>query len=114
MPRVKRGTIANKKRKRTLKRTKGFRWDRKSKERAAKEALLHSLSRKFKGRKEKKRVYRTLWNVKINAAVREEGMSYSRFIDALHKKGVKLDRKVLATIAETEPEVFKKIVEFVK
>ncbi len=114
MPRVKRGTIANKKRKRTLKRTKGFRWDRKSKERAAKEALLHSLSRKFKGRKEKKRVYRTLWNVKINAAVRDEGMSYSRFIDALHKKGVKLDRKVLSQIAETEPEVFKKIVEFVK
>jgi large subunit ribosomal protein L20 len=114
MPRVKRGTIANKKRKRTLKRTKGFRWDRKSKERAAKEALLHSLSRKFKGRKEKKRVYRTLWNVKINAAVRKEGMSYSRFIDALHKKGVKLDRKVLSQIAEAEPEVFKKIVEFVK
>ena len=114
MPRVKRGTIANKKRKRTLKRTKGFRWDRKSKERAAKEALLHSLSRKFEGRKEKKRVYRTLWNVKINAAVRESGMSYSRFIDALKKKGVKLDRKVLSQIAETEPEVFKKIVEFVK
>ncbi len=114
MPRVKRGTIANKKRKRTLKRTKGFRWDRKSKERAAKEALLHSLSRKFKGRKEKKRIYRTLWNAKINAAVRDEGMNYSRFINALHKKGVKLDRKVLADIAEHEPEVFKKIVEFVK
>jgi large subunit ribosomal protein L20 len=52
--------------------------------------------------------------VKINAAVRKEGMSYSRFIDALHKKGVKLDRKVLSQIAEAEPEVFKKIVEFVK
>ncbi|MCL4404186.1 50S ribosomal protein L20 [Patescibacteria group bacterium] len=114
MPRVKRGTIANKKRKRTLKRTKGFRWDRKSKERAAKEALLHSLSRKFKGRKEKKRVYRTLWNTKISAAVREHEMSYSRFIDALKKKGVKLDRKVLADIAEHEPETFKKIIEFVR
>ena len=114
MPRVKRGTIANKKRKRTLKRTKGFRWDRKSKERAAKEALLHSMSRKFKGRKEKKRVYRTLWNTKINAGVREYEMSYSRFIDALKKKGVKLDRKVLADIAEHEPEVFKKIIDFVK
>ena len=114
MSRVKRGTIANKKRKRTLKRTKGFRWDRKSKERAAKEALLHSLSRKLKGRKEKKRVYRTLWNTKINAGVREYEMSYSRFIDALKKKGVKLDRKVLADIAEHEPETFKKIIEFVK
>ncbi len=114
MPRVKRGTIANKKRKRILKRTKGFRWDRKSKERAAKEALLHSLSRQFKGRKEKKRVYRALWNVKINAAVREAGMNYSHFINTLRKKGVKLDRKILAQIAETEPEVFQKIVELVK
>ncbi len=114
MPRVKRGTIAHKKRERLLKKTKGFRWSRKNKERAAKEALLHSLSRKFKGRKEKKRVYRTLWNAKINAAVRMEGMSYSRFIDALKKKNVKLDRKVLADIAEHEPETFKKIVESVK
>jgi large subunit ribosomal protein L20 len=114
MTRVKRGTTALKKRRKVLKATKGFRWGRKSKERAAKEALLHSLSRSFIGRKIKKRDYRALWNTKINAAVREEGMTYGRFIAALKKKNVKLDRKVLADIAENEPEVFKKIVAFVK
>ena len=114
MARVKRGKTAHKKREKLLRYTKGFRWGRKSKERAANEALLHSLSRKFKGRKEKKRTYRTLWNVQINAAVREEGLSYSRFIDALKKKNVKLDRKILSEIARTEPALFKKIVAFVK
>ncbi len=114
MPRVKRGTIANKKRAKLLKLTKGFKWDRKSKERAAKEALLHSLRRSFKGRKEKKREYRTLWNVRINAGVRGEGMKYSAFIHALKKKGVTLDRKILADLAKNEPGVFKKIVEFVR
>ena len=114
MTRVKRGTIANKKRERLLKYTKGFRWDRKSKERAAKEALLHSWSRAFKGRKEKKRNFRALWNVRINAAVRAEGLTYGKFINALKKKNVKLDRKILAGLAQNEPAVFKKIVEFVK
>lgn len=114
MPRVKRGKIAHKKRERLLKATKGFRWDRKSKERAAKEALLHSQSRAFKGRKEKKRVYRTLWNVQLNAALRSNDMKYSTFINLLKKKGVELDRKVLAEIARTEPETFKKIVDFVR
>jgi large subunit ribosomal protein L20 len=114
MTRVKRGTIATKKRRKLLKQTKGFRWGRKSKERAAKEALLHSLSRSFIGRKEKKREYRSLWNVKINAGAREEGTTYSRLISALKKKNVKLDRKILADLAENEPAVFKKIVEFVK
>jgi len=114
MPRVKRGKIAHKKREKLLKLTKGYRWGRKSKERAAKEALLHSLSRMFRGRKEKKRVFRTLWNVKINAAAREFGVTYSKLISLLQKKGVKLDRKILADLAEHEPAVFKKIVEFVK
>lgn len=114
MTRVKRGTIAHKKRERLLKRTKGFKWGRKSKERAAKEALLHGLSRSFKGRKEKKRDYRSLWNVKVNAAAREEGIKYSTLIHALKVKGVKLDRKILADLAEHKPAVFKKIVEFVK
>ena len=114
MTRVKRGTIATKKRRKILKLTKGFRWDRKSKERAAKEALLHSLRRMFEGRKEKKRTMRGLWQVKISAAVRSEGLSYSRFIDALKKKNVIIDRKILAELAEHEPEVFKKVVEAVK
>ncbi len=114
MPRVKRGVNANKRRRNVLRYTKGFRWGRKSKERAAKEALLHAWTHAFQGRKNKKRVFRQLWNVKINAAVRAEGLSYSRFIAALKKKKVMLDRKVLADLAEHEPEVFKKIVAFVK
>ncbi len=114
MTRVKRGVIAHKKREQILKKTKGFRWGRKSKERAAKEALLHSLSRKFKGRKEKKRVARARWQVQINAAVRQEGMNYNTFIHALKRKNVALDRKILADLAEHEPETFRKIIEFVK
>jgi len=114
MTRVKGGKIARKKREKILKYTKGFRWGRKSKERAAKEALLHALSRQFKGRKEKKRNYRQLWNVKINAALRPEGINYSRFINALKKKKIALNRKILADLAENEPATFKKIVEFVK
>ena len=97
-----------------MKYTKGFRWGRSHKERAAKEALLHAWTHAFQGRKDKKRDFRKLWNVKINAAIREEGMNYSRFISALKKKKVMLDRKILAHLAEHEPEVFKKIVAFVK
>lgn len=114
MSRVKRGTTAHKKRERLLKMTKGYRWGRKSKERAAQEAVLHAWSRAFKGRKEKKRVYRTLWNVQINAALRAHGMKYSAFINALKKKNVKLDRKILADLAANEPKVFEKIINFVK
>ena len=111
MPRVKRGTIATKRRRKVLKRTKGFRWGRKSKERAAKEALLHALAREFRGRKEKKRNFRGLWNVRISAAAKEAGTSYSKLISALKKKEIKLDRKILSDLAQNEPEVFKKIME---
>ncbi|MEK7110528.1 MAG: 50S ribosomal protein L20 [Patescibacteria group bacterium] len=110
MPRVKRGTTAHRKREKLLRLTKGFRWGRKSKERAAKEALLHAQARMFRGRKEKKRVFRALWNVRVNAAVREEGLSYSKLIAALKAKKIKLDRKVLADLAKNEPAVFKKVV----
>jgi large subunit ribosomal protein L20 len=114
MTRVKRGVSAHKKRERVLKHTKGFKWGRKAKERAAKEALLHAWSRSFKGRKEKKREYRTLWNVRVNAGARAEGMKYSTFIAALKKKGVKLDRKILSMLAKDHPAVFKKVVESVR
>jgi len=110
MPRVKRGTIAHKKREKILKYTKGFKWGRKSKERAAKEALLHAWTNAFRGRKEKKRNFRSVWQVKINAAARENGLTYSKLIDGLKKADVKIDRKILAGLAETNPEVFKKIV----
>lgn len=114
MPRVKRGVIAHKRREKILRYTKGFRWGRKSKERAAKEALLHAWTHAFRGRKQKKRDFRRLWNVRINAAVRAEGLTYSKFVAALKKKGMKLDRKILADLAVNEPQVFKKIAEAVK
>lgn len=114
MPRVKRGTIANKKRKAILKQTKGFRWGRKNKERAAKEALLHAYSNAFEGRKQKKRDYRRLWNVKIGAAVKEKELNYSKFINLLKKAEIKLDRKILAGLAQNEPQIFGNIVEKVK
>lgn len=110
MPRVKRGKIAHKKREKLLKYTKGFRWGRKSKERAAKEALLHAWSRAFRGRKEKKRNFRALWNIKINAAARGEGLKYSKLIKALKDKNIKINRKILADLAEKEPQVFKEII----
>lgn len=114
MPRVKRGTIQNKKRKAILKHTKGFRWGRKNKEIAAKEALLHAWSRAFRGRKEKKRTFRQLWNVQINAAGRLQGTTYSKLIAALKTKKVKLDRKILADLAKNDPKVFAKVIEFVQ
>jgi len=114
LTRVKRGKIAHKKREKILKYTKGFRWGRKSKERAAKEALLHAWTHAFRGRKEKKRNYRQLWQVQINAAVRPYGLTYSKFIAGLKKKNILLDRKILADLAQNEPQIFEKIVEKVK
>src|SRR3989344_5054071 len=114
MPRVKRGKIAHKKREKLLKHTKGFRWGRKSKERAAKEALLHAWDHAFRGRKEKKRQFRSVWQVKINAAVRDESLTYSKFINMLKKANIKLDRKSLADLAENHPVTFKKVVEAAK
>jgi len=114
MSRVKRGTIAAKKRRALLKYTKGFKWGRKAKERAAKEALLHAWSHAFRGRKEKKRDYRTLWNVQINAGARANGVKYSELIHKLKKANIKLDRKILAHLAQREPKVFAKVLEAVK
>ena len=114
MTRVKRGVNATRKRNKLLKLTKGFKWDRKTKERAAKEALLHSLPRMFKGRKEKKRDMRALWNVKIGAAARLHGMPYNKLISGLKKANIELDRKVLADLAEHEPMVFAKVAELAK
>lgn len=114
MSRVKRGVTATKHRRKILKYTKGFRWGRKSKERAAKEALLHAWSHAFRGRKEKKRNFRALWNVRINAAARTNGLTYSALINKLKKANVKLDRKILADLAQNEPAVFQKVLEKVR
>lgn len=114
MVRVKRGKIKHKKREKLLKLTRGFGWGRKSKKRQAKEAILHKLSYAFRGRKEKKRVYRRLWVTKIGAAARFFGFSYSNFINSLKTKNIELDRKILADLAENHPQVFEKIIDFVK
>lgn len=114
MTRVKRGKIATKKRRELLKYTKGFSWGRKSKERAAKEALLHAWSHAFRGRKEKKRDYRALWQVQINAGARLAGLTYSKLIAGLKKQNIIIDRKILADLAKNEPRVFEKIAEKVK
>jgi large subunit ribosomal protein L20 len=114
MVRVKRGVGALKRRRNVLRRVKGFNLDRKSKERSANDALLHANRHAFAGRKDKKTDYRKLWLVKINAAVREQGMSYSVFINKLKVANVTLDRKVLAQIAQEQPKVFAKIAEKVK
>lgn len=111
MPRVKRGTIAHKKREKLLKKVKGFRWGRKSKERAAKEALLHAESRMFRGRKEKKRNFRSLWTVRLNAAARENGTTYSKLIAGMKKNNIELDRKVLSDMATSAPDALKKVIE---
>ncbi len=114
MSRVKRGSNATQKRKKILKYTKGFKWGRKNKERAAKEALLHAWTNAFTGRKEKKRDFRALYNTKIGIASKEQGISYSKLIHALSKANVKLDRKILADLAEHQPQIFNQIVAKVK
>lgn len=101
--------MALKRRRNVLRQVKGFRWQRKSKERAAKEALLHAGVHAFHDRRKKKRNFRALWNIKINAASRENGLSYSKLIFQLKKSGVLLNHKILAELAEKHPGFFKKI-----
>lgn len=114
MVRVKRGTTKNKRKKETLKHTKGFRWGRKSKYKQAKEALLHAFAYSYRDRRNKKRDMRALWQTKINIACRKNGLSYSRFIHSLKENKIELDRKALADLAENNPETFKEIVEKIK
>ena len=114
MPRVKRGKTHVKRRKSLLAKTKGYRWGRKSKIRLARPAMLKAGVNAFRDRRRKKRLARSLWQIKINAAARKNGITYSRLMDALKKANVELDRKVLAQIGEYHPEVFKAIVEKVR
>ena len=117
MARVKRGTIANKRRKNILSKVKGYRFGRSTKEREAKVAIAKAGTHAFAHRSDKKNNFRRLWNVKINAATRADEknpISYSKFIDMLKKKDIKLDRKILADLAENSPESFGRILEKVK
>jgi large subunit ribosomal protein L20 len=113
MTRVKRGKTKNKKRKRILKKTKGYRHRRNSHKRAAKEALTHAGRNAYRDRKRKKRERRRKWQVIINAALTDTGMSYSRFIHQLKENDIQLDRKVLAELAKNKPDAFASIVETV-
>ena len=114
MPRVKRGTSANKRRKALLKNAKGFKWGRKSKYKLAKDALMHAWTYSYRDRKVKKRDFRRLWQVQINALARQMGINYSSFIHGLKKKKIELDRKILSTLAKEYPDIFEKIIEEVK
>ena len=106
--------MKNKRRKNILAQTKGYRFDRKSKERVAKEAIRHAGAYAFKHRRAKKREFRNLWTLRINAAVRPLGFSYSRFIDALKKANVALDRKVLSDLAQNHPETLARLTSSLK
>ena len=111
MARVKRGTTSLKRRRNVLKAAKGYRIGRSSKEKEAKQALLKAGTHAFGHRRKKKGDFRRLWNIKIGAASKNLGTSYSKFIDALKKKEIALDRKVLAHLAEHEPDAFKAVYE---
>lgn len=114
MVRVKGNPAKRKRRKKLFKQTKGYYSFGKNVYKRAKERYQRALRHAYKDRRRKKREFRALWQVKINAGVREHGLSYSKFIPLLKKSNINLDRKILADLAENEPEVFKKIVEEIK
>lgn len=114
MPRSVPVVAAHRKRKKILKRAKGY-WGRRGNVyTVAKNAVEKGLTHAYKGRKLKKRVYRSIWIVRINAAVRAEGMSYSKFIKGMELKNIKIDRKTLADLAMNHPVAFKEIIATVK
>jgi large subunit ribosomal protein L20 len=114
MPRVKRGTTHVKKRKKLLSKTKGFKWGRKSKIRQANEAAVKAGVHAYVDRRKKKRTARALWQIKISAFVKEHDFSYSRFMGALKKHNIVIDRKILAGLAVKDKQIMEKIIESIK
>ncbi|MDY7002271.1 MAG: 50S ribosomal protein L20 [Thermodesulfobacteriota bacterium] len=112
--RVKRGKTAHKRHKKYLKMAKGYRGSRSKLYRSARETVERALVYAYRDRKVRKREFRKLWILRINAAAREHGLSYSRFMDGLKKAGVELNRKVLADMAVREKEGFAKLAETAK
>ncbi|OGG77792.1 50S ribosomal protein L20 [Candidatus Kaiserbacteria bacterium RIFCSPLOWO2_01_FULL_54_24] len=110
MARVKRGVSKNKRRKNILAQTKGYRFARSKKERTAKEAIFHAGSYAFRHRKTKKRDFRNLWTLRINAEARRLGLSYSKLIGSLKKNNIGLDRKSLAALAKDYPQTFERVI----
>jgi large subunit ribosomal protein L20 len=114
MARVKRSVAARKKRRKVLEQAKGYVGIKHSTYRAAKEQVEHSLKYAYRDRKAKKRSFRRLWIIRINAAARAEGLSYNQFVAGCRKAGIELDRKVLAELAVSDPAAFGKIAEQAK
>src|SRR5437867_12048689 len=114
MPRVKRSVHARKKRRKVLDQAKGYWGLKKSSYRYAKEQVEHSLVYAYRDRKNKKRTFRSLWIIRINAAARANGLSYNQFISGLHSAGIELDRKVLAELAVSDPNAFAAVAEQAK
>jgi large subunit ribosomal protein L20 len=114
MARVKGGVTAHARHKKVPKKAKGYYGRRKNTFRAANAAVEKAALYSYRDRKVKKRSFRALWIVRINAAVREEGLTYSRFISGLVKAGIELDRKVMADIAMNQPDAFKGLVDKAK
>lgn len=114
MSRVKRGIIAHKHRRHILANTKGFKWGRKSKYRAAKNALRHAFAYAYRDRKAKKRLFRQDWQRTLSGVLQSRNTTYSKFMNALKKNNIVLDRKILAHLAKNHSEVFQKIAEKVR
>jgi large subunit ribosomal protein L20 len=114
MPRVKRGTVTRARHKKVLKQAKGFRGRRKNVYRVAKQAVMKAGQYAYRDRRQKKRQFRALWIARINAAVRELGMSYSTFMAGLKRANIDIDRKVLADLAVADKAAFAKIASQVK
>lgn len=110
MTRVKKGLHAIKRRRTTLKLTKGYKHGRKNKEATARTAIKKAGSHAFNDRRKKKGVFKALWLTKLNAALRPEGETYSKFFDKVKKKNISVNRKILSEIAEHNPEVFKRVI----
>lgn len=114
MTRVKRGVMTKKRHKNILKQAKGFRWGRNNLFRKAKEAVIKAGKYAHRDRRAKKRDFRSLWIVRLNNALRENGLKYSQFVSLASQKKIGLDRKVLSQMAMEKPEVFKAFVEKIK
>ena len=114
MPRVKRSVTARKRRRRVLKRAKGYYGARSKLYRVAREAVEKAGVYAYTGRKQRKRQFRSLWIARINAAAREHGLSYSRLLNGLKRAGVEVDRKILAQLAIEDPKGFGELAELAK
>lgn len=114
MVRVKRGNVARKKRKKVLKRAKGFRGSLRRLYRSAKQAVYHAMRYQTRDRRARKREFRYLWNARIGAAAKKFGLSYSKLINGLKKNNILLNRKMLSDLAIYDEKAFSKIIDFIK